>query len=226
MSMADRHAAARRVSSALRFGGSGRKSAGTMANLILASSSRSRADLLRNAGVSFDQRPALIDEAAVKEAMLAEGAPARDIADTLAELKAQRVAGRVPGLVLAGDQVLVCEGRLYDKPRTAAEAGEHLRSLRGRTHELLSAAVMYEGGVPVWRHVGTARLTMRPFSDGFLAEYLAEHGEDLTATVGAYRLEAGGAQLFSRVEGDYFSVLGLPLLEILGFLRTREICVE
>ena len=197
MSMADRGAVflrGGRPSPPLRSVPIARKSAGIMAKLILASSSRSRADLLRNAGVSFDQRPALIDEAAVKEAMLAEGAPARDIADTLAELKAQRVAGRVPGLVLAGDQVLVCEGRLYDKPRTAAEAGAHLRSLRGRTHELLSAAVIYEGGVPVWRHVGTARLTMRPFSDAFLADYLKEHGEDLTATVGAYRLEAGGAR--------------------------------
>lgn len=195
--------------------------------LILASRSEGRAALLRQAGVEFEALPAAVDEAAVKSSMLAEAAPARDIADTLADLKARRVAGRRPGkLVLGADQVLVSAGRLYDKPRDLEDAAGQLRDLRGRTHELLSAAVIYEDERPVWRHIGRAQLTMRRFTDAFLDEYLARHGESLLATVGGYRLEGGGAQLFSRVEGDYFSVLGLPLLELLGFLRTRGVCPE
>ncbi len=159
--------------------------------------------------------------------MLAEAAPARDIADALAELKAHRVAARLPErLVLGADQVLVCDGRLFDKPRDLDEARRQLEALRGRSHELLAAAVVFEAGRPVWRHIGRAQLQMRPFSDAFLDAYLRAEGCDLLATVGAYRLESGGAQLFSRVQGDYFSILGLPLLELLGFLRSRGICSE
>ncbi|HPG22356.1 MAG TPA: Maf family nucleotide pyrophosphatase [Amaricoccus sp.] len=195
--------------------------------LILASRSEGRATLLRQAGVPFETVAAAVDEAAVKAAMLAEAAPPRDIADTLADLKARRVAARRPGaLVLGADQVLVSAGELYDKPRDLEEAADQLRRLRGATHELLSAAVVYEDDRPVWRHIGRARLTMRRFTDAFLEGYLARHRESLLATVGGYHLEDGGAQLFSRVEGDYFSVLGLPLLELLGFLRTRGVCPE
>ncbi|MCC0068072.1 MAG: septum formation protein Maf [Rhodovulum sp.] len=195
--------------------------------LILASRSEGRATLLRQAGVPFETVAAAVDEAAVKAAMLAEAAPPRDIADTLADLKARRVAARRPGaLVLGADQVLVSAGELYDKPRDLEEAADQLRRLRGATHELLSAAVVYEDDRPVWRHIGRARLTMRRFTDAFLEGYLARHRESLLATVGGYHLEGGGAQLFSRVEGDYFSVLGLPLLELLGFLRTRGVCPE
>jgi septum formation protein len=197
----------------------------TVSPLILASRSTARAELLRRARVPFELVPAAVDEAAVKAALLAEAAPPRDVADALAELKAQRVAaGRPDRLVLGADQVLVCDGRIFDKPRDLAEACAQLRALRGRSHELLSAAVIYQGPAPVWRHVGRARLQMRAFTDAFLDSYLATEGERLLDTVGGYRLEDGGAQLFARVEGDLFTVMGLPLVELLDFLRVRGIC--
>ncbi|GMG83439.1 nucleoside triphosphate pyrophosphatase [Paralimibaculum aggregatum] len=194
--------------------------------LVLASASRARAEMLRAAGVAIEIAPARIDEAAVKSAMLAEQAPPRDIADTLAELKAIRVSAGRPGLVLGADQVLVSEAGMLDKPADAAAARAQLAGLRGQTHRLLSAAVIAEAGQPVWRHVGAARLTMRPFSDAFLDRYLAEAGPAVLESVGAYHLEGLGAQLFSAVEGDYFTVLGLPLLAVLGFLRARGELVE
>jgi septum formation protein len=195
--------------------------------LILASASASRAALLREAGVPFESVPAPVDEVSVKAAMLSEGAPPRDIADALAELKARRGAGRTPDrLVLGADQVLVCDRRLFDKPRDLDEARAQLEALRGRPHELLSAAVVFEAGRPVWRHIGRAQLVMRPFTDGFLDDYLARHGDAILSTVGGYRLEAGGSQLFARVQGDIFTIMGLPLLELLAFLRTRGLCRE
>lgn len=195
--------------------------------LILASRSAARAALLERARVPFEAMAAAVDEAAVKAAMLAEGAPARDVADALAELKAQRVAMRRPDrLVLGADQVLVCEGRLLDKPVDRADARAQLAGLRGREHRLLSAAVVFEAGRPVWRHVGRADLVMWPFSDAFLDRYLEAEGEAVLASVGGYRLEDGGAQLFSRVTGDLFTIMGLPLLELLAFLRTREVVAE
>ena len=195
--------------------------------LILASRSGGRAEMLRQARVPFEVVAASIDEAAVTAGMLAEAAPARDIADTLAELKAQRIAARLPErLVLGADQVLVCDGQLYGKPQDLSEARAQLATLRGKRHELLSAAVVFEGGRPVWRHIGRAQLTMRAFSDEFLDEYLAAEGEAVLSTVAGYRLEAGGAQLFSRIDGDIFTIIGLPLLELLGFLRSRGICRE
>ena len=194
---------------------------------ILASGSAIRAEMLRNAGVSLETAIARVDEGSIKSAMLSEGAPARDIAAALAEMKARRVAMKNPdALVLGADQVLVCEGKMFDKPDSIDAARTQLHALSGKTHELLSAAVIVENGAPVWRHIGGAQLMMRPFSDAFLEGYLEAHGEDLCTTVGAYKLEAEGSQLFTRVQGDYFSVLGLPLLEILGFLRTRGICQE
>lgn len=196
-------------------------------SVLLASESEARAAMLRAAGLEVEVQPARIDEAALKEALLAEEAAPRDIADALAELKAKRVSGRAPGrLVLGADQVLVADGALHDKPRDRAEAAKQLRALRGRTHQLLSAAVIARDGAAIWRHVGTARLAMRPFTDRFLEEYLDREGEAVCASVGAYRLEGLGAQLFARVEGDYFSILGLPLLEVLGFLRAQGVLTE
>ncbi len=198
-----------------------------MTPLVLASASPARAAMLRDAGVEIEVAPARVDEEAVRESLLAEGAPPRDIADKLAELKAFRAAPRHPGrLVLGADQVLVAGDRLFAKPRDRTEAHEQLRALRGHTHHLLSAAVIVDSGAAVWRHVGTARLAMRPFSDAFLEDYLDRLGDLAFASVGCYQLEGLGAQLFARVDGDFFTVLGLPLLELLGYLRARKVLIE
>lgn len=195
--------------------------------VVLASASAARADLLRRAGVEVAVEPARVDEAAVKASLLAEGAPPRDIADKLAELKALRVGARHErALVLGADQVLVHRGEILDKPESLAQARDYLQRLRGQRHDLLSAAVIVLQGAPVWRHVGEARLTMRPFSDAFLDNYLRQVGERALTCVGAYQLEELGAQLFARVDGDYFTVLGLPLLEVLGYLRARGVLTE
>ncbi len=195
--------------------------------LILASGSATRAGLLGSAGIAFQQIPAHIDEAAIKSAMQAEAAPPDQIASTLAELKAEKIANKHPDrLILGADQVLVCENRLFDKPTDTADARAQLETLRGKSHQLLTISVAYEHARPVWRHLERATLTMRDFSDSFLDTYLETHRDDLTDTVGGYKLEKGGAQLFSRVSGDYFSILGLPLLQVLAFLRTRGIAEE
>ncbi len=195
--------------------------------LILASASRARAAMLAAAGVEVEVIPAAVDEAAMKTALADEGAPPRDVADILAGLKAARVSARHPGrLVLGADQVLALEGRIFDKPRDMNEARAQLGLLRARRHELLSAAVICENGRPVWRHVDRVRLTMRNFTDAFVENYLARHGEALLETVGAYKLEQGGVVLFDRIDGDYFTVLGLPLLPLMAWLRLRGIAQE
>ena len=199
----------------------------TAAPLILASASPTRAAMLRDAGVEIETRPARVDEAAVKDALAAEGAPPRDVADALAELKATRVSLKAPDrLVLGADQVLEFDGRVHDKPRDRADAREQLRAFAGKAHRLLSAAVAMRDGEPLWRHVGVARLHVRPFTDAFLDAYLDRMGEDVTRTVGGYRLEGLGAQLFARVEGDHFTVLGVGLLELLGWLRAEGTLIE
>ncbi|MFC4168716.1 Maf family protein [Teichococcus aestuarii] len=191
-----------------------------MIRLVLASGSATRAALLRAAGLDFTAQPAPVDEASLKEAARAEGIPPADAAILLAEAKAIRVARREPeALVIGADQLLVCEGAWFDKPEGLAGARAQLQALRGRTHTLFTAMVLWRHGQRVWQHVATPRLTMRDFSDSFLDRYLALEGEAVTHSVGAYRLEGPGIQLFREVEGEHSAILGLPLLPLLGFLR-------
>jgi septum formation protein len=164
-----------------------------------------------------------VDEDAVKAGLLAEGATPRDIADALAELKAIRVSRGRSEFVIGADQTLELDGRLYDKAETVEAARERLLALRGKTHKLHSAVVVAKDGAPIWREVVTATLTMRNFSEAFLDDYLAVEGPDALGSVGCYRLEGPGAQLFSRIEGDYFAILGLPLLGLLDLLRNHKV---
>jgi septum formation protein len=188
--------------------------------LVLASASTSRARVLSEAGVAFAVQPARIDEDAVK----ASGADGRAVATQLAGLKALAVSASRPGdLVLGADQVLVCAGSVLSKAGTGAEAAAQLRFLRGKPHILISALVLAQGGAVVWRHCDEARLRMRDFSDAFLDSYLEAEGEAVLGSVGCYRLEGPGAQLFESIEGDYFSILGLPLLPLLAALREQGV---
>ena len=192
--------------------------------LVLASGSRTRAAMLEQAGVSAVLDKPLVDEDEVKAAGRAEGVPAEAVAEALAELKAQRITRRHPGaLVVGADQMLECEGRWFDKPADRAAARAQLLDLCGKTHRLVSCAVVVRDGERIWHKVDSARLTMRNFSESFLDDYLDRVGDDVLHSVGAYQLEGLGAQLFQRVEGDFFTILGLPLLPLLGFLRVHGV---
>jgi septum formation protein len=191
-----------------------------MSAIVLASGSATRQRLLRDAEVTFTVDVASVDETAVIESLIAEKAPARDVADLLAELKAVKVSARHPqAFVIGADQVLSLGNELFQKPGTRAGAREQLRRLRGATHVLSSAIAVARDGSVIWRVVQEARLTMRAFSDEFLDAYLADAGEDILGSVGAYHVEGRGIQLFSRIEGDAFTIMGLPLLPLIDFFR-------
>lgn len=188
--------------------------------IVLASASGSRATMLANAGLSFLIDPAHVGEAAIKEQCRREHKTATEAALVLARTKAETVSLRHAGtLVVGADQILEIGGAWLSKAADRAEAARTLRTLRGRTHTLVSAAAVARDGDTLWSAADSARLTMRAFSDAFLESYLDAMGDGVRLTVGAYRLEDAGVQLFSRIEGDYFTVLGLPLLPLLDFLR-------
>ncbi|WP_315762056.1 nucleoside triphosphate pyrophosphatase [Sphingomonas sp. Y38-1Y] len=193
--------------------------------LTLASQSASRRAMLTDAGVPFEAVAALVDEDAAKASFAAQAMSPRDTADALAELKATKVGTLgVPGLVLGCDSIVaLADGRLLDKPVSRDDAAEHLSAMSGSVHELWSAAVIVEGRQPVWRHVERARMHVRPLSPAFIDAYLDAEWPAISGCVGCYRIEGPGVQLFSRVEGSHFTVLGLPLLPLLGYLRTRGV---
>lgn len=180
--------------------------------------------MLTRAGVKFEVIPAKVDEDAIKAALIAEGAKPRDIGDALAEAKARKIAAKHPeALVLGSDQILDLNGDILSKPETPENALDQLKSMRSNRHHLLSAAVIYEDAQPVWRHVGQVRLYMRDASDVWLSDYVDRNWDRIRHSVGAYKLEEEGVRLFTRIEGDHFNVLGLPLLEVLSYLTLRGI---
>ena len=192
--------------------------------LILASGSEIRQALLRNAGVDFTAMPVKVDESAIRDAMMADGAHPRDIADQLAEFKARKGAQKASDSIVIGcDQVLAIDREILAKPESISEAKEQLTRMIGRSHQLLSAAVIYEDGQPVWRHVGVVKLHMRKIDPGYLEDYLSRNWDSIRHSVGGYKLEEEGVRLFHRIEGDYFNVLGLPLLELLSYLTLKGI---
>ncbi len=192
--------------------------------IILASGSAIRAQLLENAAVPFTVETARIDEDTIKRSLLAEDATPRDIADTLAEMKARKVSDRNPGaMVLGCDQVLDFEGTVLSKPTSPGEAFAQLKLMRGKRHMLLSAVVIYQDGEPIWRHVGQVRLRMRASSDAYLRDYVDRNWDSIRHAVGAYKLEEEGVRLFAAIEGDYFNVLGMPLLELLNYLAVKGV---
>ncbi len=195
-----------------------------MTQIVLASGSKTRADMLEKAGLDFSVFPARVDEDALKASLIAQGLPARGIADALAETKARSVSGTYPqALVIGADQLLVKDGKIVSKAKDIDQARDVLTNLSGGVHQLISAVVVYENGQAVWRAVDTVKLTMRPLSKDFIDGYLKALGEDAFWSVGAYQLEGLGAQLFTKVDGSHFTVLGLPLLPLLDFLRRRNV---
>ena len=190
--------------------------------LLLASASTIRLQLLRNAGIEATAQPARIDEDSIRLALQAEAAKPRDIADALAEMKARKLAEKhTTALVLGCDQILAFQGQVYGKPETPTEARAQLGTFRGQTHQLISALVLYDEGKPIWRHISEASLTMRPVSDAYLDDYISRNWPALQHCVGGYKLEEEGVRLFSQINGDYFTILGLPLLPLIGYLGTR-----
>jgi len=191
--------------------------------VILASGSQIRRQILDGAGVNYSVKTSRLDEAAIKTSMLEQKAHPHDIAESLAEAKAMKISRDVHGLIIGADQVMVMDGHLYDKPKDLSEARDRLLSMRGKAHYLMGAVVICENGQPVWRHRSKTTLQVRDFSSEFLDEYINLEGEGLLHTVGGYKFEGRGAQLFSKVDGDFFSILGLSLLPVLDYLRIRGV---
>ena len=192
--------------------------------VILASGSEIRAQMLRQAGVDFDVQVARVDEQMIREALVADGALPRDIADALAESKARKVAQKnYEAFVIGCDQVLEFNGNLLSKPKSPDEAIDQIIAMRGERHTLLSAAVIYNEGKPIWRHVGQVRLRMRDATDAYISGYVERNWDSIQNSVGGYKLEEEGVRLFHSVEGDYFNVLGMPLLQLLAFLTLRGV---
>lgn len=194
-----------------------------MTALTLASKSIARRAVLDGVGVAYDAAGSGVDEDIAKAQLLGRGAKPRDVAEALAEEKALAVSAERPGLVVGADQTLEFEGALYDKVETLDAARERLKILRGKPHQLHSAVVVSKGASVIWRETVSATLTMRNFSDAFLDAYLSGEGEAALGSVGCYRLEGPGVQLFSRIEGDYFTILGLPLMGLLELLRQHGV---
>lgn len=192
-----------------------------MTLLVLASQSSGRAAMLRAAGLDFDTTAAHVDEEALTAALVAAGQTARNIADALAEAKAIKISSRLPGVTVIGaDSTLaLADGKMLSKPENPAEAAEQLRRMAGARHKLFSAAVVARDGVPIWRAIGEARLWMRPLSDAFIADYVARHWDSIRWTVGCYEIEGAGVQLFERVEGDPWTIIGMPMLPLMAWLR-------
>ncbi|MFN3619899.1 Maf family protein [Sphingorhabdus sp.] len=191
--------------------------------LVLASQSAGRIAMLQAAGVSVEACPAQVDEDSIKASLAEAGAKPRDIADALAEAKARKVSRKMPtALVLGCDQICVgADGHIFDKPETPDDARAHLARLSGSAHRLISAAVICEQGAPVWRVVDMAQMTMRPLSERFIHDYVEAYWEPIRHSVGCYRIEAEGAQLFTSVSGSQFTIIGMPLLPVLDYLRLR-----
>ncbi len=193
------------------------------AQVVLASASPVRAAILRAAGVGVEISVSSIDEDEIRRSLRMEGVDGAGVAEMLAEMKAMSVSRRAPGaLVIGADQILECDGLQFDKPANQAEARSQLLELRGRSHHLIACVVVCRDGQRLWHHVARAKLDVRPFSDGFLDEYLDAIGDAALWGPGAYQFEGRGAQLFSRIDGDYFTILGLPLLPLLDYLRVQQ----
>ena len=191
------------------------------ADLILASVSQSRRRLLQACGIDAELITPHLDEETAKESMRMNQLPIKEQAMKLAELKAIKVSARQPGMVIGGDQMLALGDKAFDKPKDLGEARGHLEQLSGKAHTLETAIVIAQGGQIIWRHLARPKLTMRTLSPEFINQYIEAVGEDILTTVGGYKLEGLGSQLFERIEGDYFSILGLPLLPLQDYLRTR-----
>lgn len=199
-----------------------------MTQLILASTSAARREMLSRAGVICDVMAPMVDEESIKLSLLEQGVGGRDIADALAEAKAVKLSGKNPAaLVIGADQTLELDDRsLLDKPESPEQAMAQLSQMAGKTHKLYSAAVLAERGEPVWRLVATSRMIVRPLSADFVADYVGQHWADIRHCVGCYQVEGAGAQLFSQIQGSHFDIMGLPLLPLLGFLRERGILAQ